>query len=119
MAQATDSDSLVPYFAYDHHSDDNDLVLVLETATGHTAGEYEIDALDGQTVAEVNYCGDDEPVIFAVYADKVSKRLDAWVASDVQAMYDNDDLEAAGVRVYAFPVSRLVDAEQFADCEGM
>jgi len=85
----------------DREEGDELLVVELHEQTG--ADRYEIDA-NGKTVAELNPEYDPAaPVVEAVYADDIARKLDEWESVD--------DLKAAVsfgvVSSYSFPADRL------------
>jgi hypothetical protein len=75
-----------------------------ETHADTTAAEYEIAALEGATVAEVNdRWSADAAVVEAAYVSDIEDRLDGW--RSVEDLRDAVTFDA--LRAYSFPQDRL------------
>lgn len=89
----------------DRDTDDEHDTLIVITVHAETAAEdYEIDELDGATVADVNPDHDPgAPVVEAVYADEADEQLDGW--RSVEDL--RDGVSFGAITAYSFPVPRL------------
>lgn len=95
---------------------ESEIVCIVDTPDAQ-AGEYEIDALAGQTVAEANadnsQVSSDDDVVEVVfpssvnyYAEKLSG-LKGWTPSSLAGMQAKGSLEATPVTMYAYPASLI------------
>jgi len=84
--------------------DEHDTLIVVDVHPETTAEDFEIDELDGASVAEVNPDHDSgAPVVEAVYADEADDQLDGW-----RSVEDLRDAVSFGaITAYTFPVTRL------------
>jgi hypothetical protein len=84
--------------------EEGDRLVVVETHADTTAAEYEIAALEGATVAEVNdRWSADAAVVEAAYVSDIEDRLDGW--RSVEDLRDAVTFDA--LRAYSFPQDRL------------
>lgn len=94
--------------------DEHDTLIVVAVHAETAAEDYEIDELDGATVADVN--GDYDPgapVVEAVYVDEAEEQLDGW-----RSVEDLRDAVSFGtITAYSFPVSRLARDHRGAKTE--
>jgi len=83
---------------------DGDELLVVEIHADARADEYEIEALEHATVADVNDGYDPRAVVVeAVYLEEADAALDGWRSvEDVR-----DAVSFGAVNAYAFPADRL------------
>jgi hypothetical protein len=101
--------------AHDRESDDDSQMLVLG-ANGKTAEECYVAAID-QTAAEANpeYPTSDPVADIAFIADIEDALGIDWEANDVVQLYADNQLARARIKQYAYPESRLAEAEEEND----
>ena len=104
--------------ALDRESDDDARLIVLERHDVPASEKY-ISAINA-TVAEANpEHPDDVAVVSVAFVESVEDAFGlSWEVKDVLEAYEEDQMERARVKRYAYPESRLSVADEEADAPG-
>ena len=91
----------------DRESNDDARLIVLERHDVPASEKY-VSAINA-TVAEANpEYPDDDPVVSVAFIESVEDALGlSWEVEDVLEVYDEDRMERARIKRYAYPESRL------------
>ena len=104
--------------AVDRESNDDARLIVLERHDVPASEKY-ISAINA-TVAEANpEYPDDDAVVSVAFVESVEDAFGlSWEVEDVLKAYDEDQMERARIKRYAYPTSRLSVADEEANAPG-